>query len=66
MKAEVIKLMNAPSGLEEVEKLRGQFEEVKLEVARLSDHPAYTEGGVAAWREVREGVQVAREEVATL
>ena len=30
VKAELIKLMNAPSGLEEVEKLRGEFEEVKL------------------------------------
>ena len=50
VKAEVIKQMNGPSGLEEVEKLMAEFEEVKLEVARLFDHPAYTEGGMAAWR----------------
>ena len=59
-KTEVIKVMKAPSGIEEVEKLRGNFEEVKLEVARLAEHPAYTEGGMMAWREVKEGVQAAR------
>ena len=47
VKAEFIKVKNAPSGLEEVEQLRGEFEEVDLEVARLSDHTAYTEGGMA-------------------
>ena len=53
VKTEVIKLMNAPSSLEEVEQLRGEFEEVKIGVAILAEHRAYTEGGVRAWREFK-------------
>ena len=37
VKTEVIKLMNAPSSLEEVQKLRGEFEGVKPEVATLAE-----------------------------
>ena len=46
VKAEVSRLMNAPSGLEAVEKIKGEFEEVKVEVARLSDQFTPKEG----WR----------------
>ena len=47
--------MNAPKRLEEVEKLRGEFGELRLEVARLAEDPVYSEGGMRAWREVKEG-----------
>ena len=36
---------------------------MKLEVANLAEHPAYTQGVVAAWRSVKEEVTEARKEI---
>ena len=45
VKYEVHKLMKAPKGGAEVERLSEQFAEVKLEFAKLAEHQAYTQGG---------------------
>ena len=36
---------------------------MKLEVAKLAEHPAYTQGGVAAWKSVNEEVNEGRREI---
>ena len=43
--------------------MREEFAGPKLEVAKLSEHPAYTQGGVAAWKSVKEEVTEARREI---
>ena len=63
VKHEVHKLMKAPKGGAEVERLREEFAEVKLEVTKLGEHPVYTQGAVAAWRSVKEEVTEARREL---
>ena len=45
VKYEVHKMMKAPKGAAEVERLRKELAEVNLEVAKLAEHPAYTQGG---------------------
>ena len=53
MKYEVHKFMKVPKGGAEVERLREEFAEVKLDVAKLAEHPAYTKGVVEAWGSVK-------------
>ena len=36
---------------------------MKLEVAKLAEHPAYTRGWVAAWKSMKEEVTEARKEI---
>ena len=62
VKYEVHKLMKVPKGGAEVAGLREEFAEVKSEVAKLAEHPAYTQGGPAAWKSMKEEVTEARKE----
>ena len=59
---EVHKLMRAPKGGAEVDRLREELAEKKLEVTELA-HPAYAQVWLDAWKSVKEEVNKSKKDI---